>query len=138
MTPKFNFRLAFIAFAALALSACASITAPVKTAETVEQKAYALYGTFVVFEEQGAALILDARTPLAVSRAIQRADAAVKPVADSTISAALELQRIRTAVLAGNSNTERLTIAATNLENYVARLEPLIANLVAAVAGGRR
>lgn len=74
--------------AALLLAACA-----VRTAETPAQKAFALYGTFVVAEEAAAALIADPALPAAVRQGIRTADAVAKPLADALMAAAREYAR---------------------------------------------
>lgn len=119
-------------FLATWLSACATIAGPYKAAETAEQKAFALYGTFVVFEERGAAIVTDRRIDLDARRAIQRADARAKPVADSLLDAALEVQSVREQLDASDNDLETVT---RNLEGWITRFEPLVAELVRAVKG---
>ena len=111
------------------LSACATIKGPTEAAESAEQRAFALYGTVVVFEEQGAALINDSRVDLSVRRAIQQADRVAKPIADSTLEVALELKQVREEL--GDEN--RLASLTANLESWIARLEPAVASLVSAI-----
>jgi hypothetical protein len=116
------------------LQGCATVAGPYKAAETAEQKAFALYGTFVVFEERGASVINDQRVDLDARRAIQRADAAAKPVADSLLDAALEVNEVRQEIGASENRLETVT---RNLENWIMRFEPLVAQLVSAVKGAR-
>lgn len=116
------------------LQGCATVAGPVRAAETTEQKAFALYGTFVVFEEQGAKLVVDSRIDVNARRAIQRADLAAKPVADDLLEAALELNAIREDF---NASDSRLEFAARNVESIVLRMEPLLAELVRSVKGAR-
>lgn len=120
----------------LMLPGCASIGAPVKAAETVEQKAFAIYGIFVVFEETGADLIEDPGIPINIKRSIQRADADAKPVIDNLLDVALEAQKIRLQVEAGTNTVERLDIVTANLNQWIARASPLVAKLVASVREG--
>lgn len=119
-----------------ALPGCATVSAPVDAAETVEQKAFALYGTFVVFEELGATIVENRAIPLDVRRAIQSADQRAKPLADGLLDATFEVQSIRLQLEAGTNTVERLDIATAELENWVTRAGPVIARLVAAVREG--
>ena len=119
---------------AFTLEGCSTVAGPVRAAETTEQKAFAMYGTFVVFEEQGAKIVADSRIDVNARRAIQRADLAAKPVADDLLAAALELQEIREEFGASES---RLESAARNVESWILRMEPLLAALVSSVKGAR-
>ncbi len=135
MYPIKRYALLPIFVALLFMQGCATITAPYRAAETAEQKAFALYGTFVVFEERGAAVINDQRIDIDIRRAIQRADLAAKPVADSTIEAALEVQRIREQL---DTDEDKLVTVTRNLEGWVDRFEPLVTNLITAVRGAKQ
>ena len=133
-TPQFNFALPvlLLLIAAVALSGCSTF-APVRAAKTVEQKAFALYGTFAIYQEAGVDIVRNETLPIGVRRAVQNADAAAKPIADSLLAATLEAQRVRAQVAAGTSTNARLVIVTNNLEDWVARAEPLINNLINAV-----
>lgn len=137
MNRVFQFRALYLSLVAalLALAGCASN--PVSEAETVEQTAYALYGTFVVFEEAGAELIRSPSVPTSAKRAIQRTDAVAKPIADEVIDLVLEVQEVRTAVLAGESTEERLATVTANLATWLPRLEAAVADLVTAVQAAK-
>lgn len=140
-SPQFAkvFPVLLLALVAIAsLPGCATVSAPTKAAETVEQKAFAVYGTFVIFEEAGADIVENTSLPLDVRRAVQNTDRTAKPVADALVAAALEAQRIRLQVEAGANTVERLDIATANLERWIARAGPLIDNLVAAVRNGSK
>ena len=88
------FQLIFVLPLLLLLAACPSIE-PVQRAETPEQKAFALYGTFVIMQEQGAKIVLDETTPAAVVRAIQAADRVAHPASKVLNAAAQQLQIAR-------------------------------------------
>lgn len=135
------FRLTFTAllmalFVILSLPGCATVGGPLKAAETVEQKAFALYGTFVVFEEAAVTVVQNEQLPRSVRRAVQNADAKAKPVVDSLLDAVLEVQKIRLQVEAGTNTTERLLIVTANLENWIDRAVPVVNNLIGAVRNG--
>lgn len=117
-----------------ALQACAGAN-PISKAETTEQRAFATYGTFVIIEEQAAKLVSSGSIPNSAIRAIGRADAQVKPVADSLLDATLEFTVIRVEFEAGGSGEEKFVRAMNELNGWVERARPLIANLISAVQG---
>lgn len=69
-----------LTLAALALTACGAN--PFKDAENTQQEGYASYGTFVILEEQAAALVQNPAVPASVKLTLRRADAEAKPIAD--------------------------------------------------------
>ena len=120
----------------LVLQACAASN-PMAKAETVEQRAFAAYGTFVIFEEQAAKLIQSGELTSSTVRAIGRADAAAKPVADSLLDATLEFAAIRAEFEAGETGEDRFISAMNELNGWVERAMPLINNLVSSVQGAK-
>ena len=118
----------------LLLQACAGAN-PIAKAETTEQRAFATYGTFVIIEEQAAKLVSSGQIPDSAVRAIARADSQVKPVADSLLDATLEFTVIRAEFEAGGTGEERFVRAMNELNSWVERARPLIANLISAVQG---
>jgi hypothetical protein len=70
----------------LTLSACS--VNPVNEADTFEQKSYALYGTYVIYQGKAAELVKDPSVPAEAKRALSRIDALSYPVAESLIEAA--------------------------------------------------
>lgn len=119
----------------LALQACGAAN-PLARAETVEQKAYAAYGTFVIVEEQAAKAVSSGELPRSAVVRIGEADARAKPVADSLLEATLEYELIRAEYESGGTGEMRLIAAINNLNSWVERLAPLVTNLSAAVKGG--
>ena len=118
----------------LLLQACAGAS-PIAKAETTEQRAFATYGTFVIIEEQAAKLVSSGQIPDSAVRAIARADAQVKSVADSLLDATLEFAVIRAEFEAGGTGEEQFVRAMNELNGWVERARPLIANLISAVRG---
>lgn len=110
---------------------------PLKEAQTPQQKAFALYGTFVVYEETGAKLISDADIPADVKSAIRTADAKAKPVADSLLGAAEEYISISSTMKAAPDAATKLSVATANLQQWVSEAEPKINALVSAVRGSQ-
>jgi hypothetical protein len=117
----------------LTLSGCKSLTAPMAVADTAEQKAFALYGTFVAFEEVGASLAVDQTTPAAVRAAIKQADATAKPAADALLGAARQVLKVKAEIGAGTSSEDRLAIVNANLLQWVTESQPKILALQCAV-----
>jgi len=119
----------------VALSGCAQLAAvnAIGTAKTVEQKAFASYGTFVVFEERAAALIADRQIPVAVRKRIQAADKVAKPAADTVLTLAQELVQLRNAAETSGSTSEKLTAVTNALTGALASLAPKMTALVEAV-----
>lgn len=113
------------------LAACAH--SPVQTAQTPEQKSFALYGEFVVYEEVAARLMQAPEVPASVKEAIKAADGKAKPIADKLLDAALEVIQIQKQIAAGTSTQERLAIANTNLAQWYQEAEPKVSALVSAV-----
>jgi len=119
------------------LQACGSANA-IKQAETVEQRAYAAYGQFTIVEEQAAKLVSSGVLTNSQVIAIGRADEAAKKVADPMIELTLEFEQIRAEYESGGVGEVRFVNAMSNLNGWVERLLPLIANLQSAKKGAER
>jgi len=119
-----------ILLAVLALAACASN--PTSVATDAEQKAFAAYGTFVVFEEAGAKLVSDPTVSATVKSAIVAADAKAKPTADALLKAAQDYIAAQATVKAGGSQNV-LTTASANLATWTLQAENDVTALVSAV-----
>ena len=131
---KIQYNYLYLFTVLLFLQSCASVN-PVSKAETIEQKAYATYGTFVIFEEKAAELVSSGTLPDDVSLAIIDADERAKGVADSLLDATIEFIKIRNQLAAGETTQEQLDIAVANLDEWINRAAPLINNLVTTVEG---
>lgn len=131
------FWVAVAAPAFLTLAGCGTVTAPVKQAETVEQKAYALYGTYVIFQEKAAELVQDSTTPENVKQALREADRVAYPLAESLVEASLEVEAIRQQIETGLTTEEKLTLAISNLSTIYFSAAPKLLAVVAAVKGAK-
>jgi hypothetical protein len=124
--------------AILTLSACnggcAGLKSPSAVAETPEQHAYALYGQFEIAEAVAADITEDPTTPQSVREAIATADAAAKPVADNLLAASRSVMKIRAEIAQGKSTEEKLAVAITNLERWIADARPKIEALIASMS----
>jgi len=127
----------FLLVMMLVLQACAASN-PIARADTVEQKAYATYGTFVIIEEQAAKLVSSGRLPRSAVIAIGQADERAKPVADSLLDATLEFTVIKAEYEANGEGQDRFVAAMNGLNGWVSRAQPLIANLISAVKGAEQ
>ncbi len=122
--------------AAFALSACGTLN-PLSHAQTLQQKAYAQYGVFVVVEERAAAVVQDATVPASAKQAVARADAVAKPVADKLLATILAVDQIQADLAAGKTTEDKLVIATADLQKWYDEVVPLISGLVAAVKGAK-
>lgn len=117
---------------ALGLQACASVN-PIAAAETTEQRAYAMYGTFVIASEKAADLAENASLPRSVRLGLVDAEEDARPVVESMLEVLAEYETIRAQVDAGETSEDRLVIVANNLNSWVDRVAPLINRLISRV-----
>lgn len=115
------------------LAACKTLTAPVETAQTPEQKAFAIYGTFVIYEELAASVSTDPATPPSIKLTIKKMDATAKPAADSLLASGLQVIQIQRELAAGGTPTEKLEIANQRLLAWIIEAQPKILALQCAV-----
>lgn len=118
------------------LPGCASN--PVTAAQDSEQRAYAIYGTFVIVEEQAAKLVGSSQVPNPVVTAIKLADARAKPSADALVQAVRDYDAAVLAVKHGtvSANASVLSVASANLNQQVSQAQTDVAALVNAVKQG--
>lgn len=111
----------------------------VATASTLEQRAFALYGTFVVLEEQAAVLVRDRSIPKDVRKAIQRADKIAKPLADRLRGLAVQLNAARMAynVTASSEGGARILALTQSIGATLAAFEPALRNLRGAIGSAK-
>lgn len=123
-----------LAIAAFGLPGCASN--PVTAAQDSEQRAYAIYGTFVIVEEQGANVIGSATVPDAIKHAIKIADAKAKPSADALLQAVRDFDNASHDFKQGTNTASDLQIATTHLQQWVIQAQADVSALVTAVKQG--
>jgi hypothetical protein len=136
MRPILKFQSIYLLAIMLVLQACVASN-PLAQAETVEQKAYAAYGTFVIFEEQAAKLVSSGQLPRSAVIAIGRADDRAKLIADSLIVATLEFVEIKAEYELGETSESRYVTAMNSLNRWTEQLLPLVNNLISAVKGAQ-
>lgn len=121
---KTLFRMAVIA-TLIGLSGCKVLQA----GDTIEQKSYALYGSFVVFEEQAAKLVQEPEVPESIKEVLRDADSEAKPLADALLDAAGEVVLIKQALAEGKTTEEKVNIAIQNLSTRYYSAKPKIDRL---------
>lgn len=120
----------------VAAAACV-VTNPIKTANTVQQKAYATYGTFVVFEELAAKVVSTGGVSDRVKSDIAKADAVAKPTMDLLLTAVQAVDTLQVQLAAGQTTPEKLTAAVLALNTLLAQATPQVNDLVKAVQGAK-
>lgn len=128
-------RYVLLLILALALGGCKSAN-PVAAAETPEQRAYAAYGTFVIFQEKAADIVEDTAIPRGVRLSVAQAEQRARPVAESLIATYVELIEVKAEFDAGDPGAEaRVLQVSASLNDWVTRLAPLVNELVRNVRG---
>lgn len=117
-----------------AISGCA-LTSPITAATTPDNKAYALYGEFVIFEEQAAALKQSGTLPVSAARTLTTADARAKPTADALAQAVRDYLSANAALKAGSGTAAQVQIAATQLTHWTQQADTDLGALITAVKG---
>jgi hypothetical protein len=113
------------------LAACTNN--PFKTAETPEQTADALYGSYTIAVEQGAQLLKDSTVADDVKRPVAEAMVAAKDPANSFQDALIQYSTVRAQLAAGTTTQDKLVIAQQNVDRWLLEAKPLIDKLIAAV-----
>lgn len=119
---------------------------PVREAETYEQKAFALYGTYVIFQGKAAELVQSPTVSEPVKKALRDADRVAYPAAETLVDAATTVADIREIIdtcrtleapetnpACTPTNEQRLANAITNLSTIYFKAQPIVLKLVATV-----
>ena len=117
---------------ALGLQACASIN-PIAAAETPDQRAYAIFGTFTIFSEKAADLAENTSLPRSIRLGLVNAQEDARPIVMSMLEVLDEYETIKAQIDAGGTGQNRFVIVANNLNSWVDRVAPLVKRLVNAV-----
>jgi hypothetical protein len=115
------------------LAACSSN--PFKTAQSVEQKGDALYGSYVIAKEQGATLLNNPSIADSAKRPLAEAMVSSKEPADALQDSLIEYSKVKTQIAAGTTPEERLAIVEREVSGWIATATPLINKLVEIVGG---
>ncbi len=111
---------------------CASVN-PIAAAETPDQRAYAMFGTYTIAAEKAADLAENSQLPNSVRLGLVEVEEDAAPVVVSMMEALGTYEAIRAELAAGETGRDRYVIAATNLASWVDRVAPLVSKLVTAV-----
>lgn len=137
-------------FGVVALLAVASVLAgcpasnPVKVAQSYEQKSFALYGSYVIYQGKAAELKQDSAVPDKVKEALSAADRVAYPVSEKLIDAVLDVGHIRDLLdqcpalpepdpACVPTNEQRLANALVNLSTIYFTAQPALLGLINAV-----
>jgi hypothetical protein len=109
---------------------------PFKVAETPEQRAFALFGTFVALEETAADIIEDPNVSEEVKARIRTTDQQAQPIVQGMYDAAQLVVRLRAEYGVDPEATplQRVTSAIQSLENWIIQARPVVAALQTAIA----
>lgn len=123
MNEKLNHRNAWLLLLTMVALAGCKAANPIGAAETSEQRAYAAYGTYVIFAEKAADLAEQPNIPRSVKLRLIEAEERASPIMNTMLDMLAEYERTKSAT------------AYTNLTVWVDRALPLIAALVRNVKG---
>ena len=129
-----NVLLVVILSTLVTLGGCETLT-PTREAESIEQRAFALYGTFVIYQEAAARSMSDPQIPDSVKREAQQIDARAAPIASSLAESTATLSRLRREFEEGAASEGELLTAIRSVERWTQELAPLIARLISTVGG---
>lgn len=119
-TPAFLVILLILtAFSVLLLPAC--VSKPITAAQTPEQKAYAVYGEFVIFEELGAQLVASHSLPATLRISIQEAAQTAHGTAGTLLTALQQYQAATQVLAAGLTTADKVAVATNNLNTWIAQ-----------------
>lgn len=116
----------------LLLSAC-TIFDPISRAETTEQKAWALYGTFVVFQEQAAKLVVSPEVSESVKERIRSLDRAAHPLSQNLFDASQTAITARRAFENGTGSQEEVEAALLAIARIYFEVKPALEEFITAV-----
>lgn len=129
--------LAFMVSLTVSISGCTAYnsTLPFSVAETVEQRAFAAYGTFVITEERAVAIVRNPKIPKYIRKRIQTADRIAKPLADKLRQSAVFLVKLRQDFKSGKVKEIVLTETTAQVSEDLAKFEPVMTNLTKSLEG---
>jgi hypothetical protein len=117
----------------LLLAACNSN--PFATAQSVEQKGDALYGSYVIAKEQGAVILKNASVSDEAKRPLAQAMVDSKEPADSLQDSLIEYSAVKAQIAQGTTPEGKLSIVEREISGWIVKAKPLIDKLIATVGG---
>lgn len=121
---------------AVALVGCAG--SPIQVAQTAEQKAYAVYGTFVIAEEQAVKLTAPSSNLSPTAKgAIIAASQKAQPAVDTLLNGLGQYNTARADFEAAKIDKPAFQVVVDKLGGWVAQAQILVGNLTVAIKGAR-
>jgi hypothetical protein len=117
----------------LLLAACS--TNPFKTAQTVEQKSDALYGSYVIAKEQGVTILQNESIPDEAKRPLAQVMVDSKALADELQNSLIHYSTVKAQIAQGSTSQERLAIVERELNGWIVKATPVINKLIETVGG---
>jgi len=124
----------FILATVMAFVSGCGITKAIQTAETPNQKAGALLGTWNIILEDAVAILENDRIPNDVAAPVNTARIAGSRIAKSLAEALIEYEVESAKFFDGQTTAERVDVAAQNLERWYASLRRVFVELAEAIA----
>lgn len=128
--------LVLAAIATFAIAACAHD--PVADSKTIEQKADAVYGEYVIAKEQVQALLADPSVDAATKTKIANATVATTPAADDLFSGLTAYSSAESDLVASKGTQAAVDTAVANLSKWLAQAQPLVDELMTLVGGAKK
>lgn len=116
-----------------ACSGCSAIN-PLAAAEGVDEKGYAVMGTYNAFQKQIEKVVLDETLPTNVRLAAADADKAATPVIASLSESLALYEDVQLALALGQSPPEDAAVVIANLKDWTERGKAVVKSLKKAVA----
>lgn len=123
-----TFLLLLLIFPLLIVGGCANQLGVV-AGQTPEQKAAGLLGDFTVYQSASLKIGTDNTVPGPVRQRVLQTAIDAKPLADSLDVALRDYRMIEKQLKAGTTTQDKVNIAATQLVNWIAQLQPLVTSL---------
>jgi len=136
ITKKSFLQLQLLLFVAFALQACQG-TNPVAAANSIELQAYAISGTYGIYQEKGLELIQRGNLPNSVSLRLIAAEERLTPIVDELDKALDLVEQVKADLSRGESTSEQVAIALTELNNWLNQAGPLVQSFKTNVIGAQ-
>ena len=105
------------------------MTNAIRAAETVEQQAFASYGTFVAYQETVADLVESPTATPEFRQLAAQADTAAKPLADALFDSAVALIKARAAVDALDPDDPQFATKVVEMNDATDQVRAAVGNL---------
>lgn len=128
-----------MAIAMATLVACTGCAAnPFKAARGADEQAYAVLGSYVIYQRQALLIVQDVTLPSEVRRVVANADAVAFPVLKAVDTMLVDFLNAKAALDAGTGSEDKVRIATNNLQDWVAQGREALVTLKDAVLNARK